>query len=324
MRIRSVVLGFIALLTWFSTAGRASPMEQGEAPSRPILTSFLLAAAPGAGIATLQEQGAETEDCRFCHEAEIALFNRTFHASQEESCYACHKGAPAEEHMRGQLEGEDIPGPNLTTLPIDEANAVCVSCHESSHHSSWEGSPHQRRGVKCMDCHSVHTFESDRKQLKTAVASETCFECHQNIRAMSLRTSHHPVREGLLGCESCHNPHDGNRPKMIKADWANDLCYQCHTEKRGPFLWEHAPVRENCLNCHNPHGSNHDKMLVAKPPFLCQRCHLNTRHPSTFFDGSIAGASAAAASNRAVEHACKNCHQNIHGSNSPSAPYLGR
>jgi hypothetical protein len=29
-------------------------------------------------------------------------------------------------------------------------------------------------------------------------------------------------------------------------------------------------------------------------------------------------------SNRAVEHACKNCHQNIHGSNSPSGPYLGR
>ena len=31
-----------------------------------------------------------------------------------------------------------------------------------------------------------------------------------------------------------------------------------------------------------------------------------------------------AASNRAVEHACKNCHQNVHGSNAPSGPYLGR
>jgi cytochrome c2 len=32
----------------------------------------------------------------------------------------------------------------------------------------------------------------------------------------------------------------------------------------------------------------------------------------------------ALASNRAVEHACKNCHQNIHGGNAPSGPYLGR
>jgi DmsE family decaheme c-type cytochrome len=141
---------------------------------------------------------------------------------------------------------------------------------------------------------------------------------------MSLRTSHHPVREGLMGCESCHNPHDGSRPKMIKADWVNELCYQCHTEKRGPFLWEHAPMRESCLTCHNPHGTNHDKMLQAKLPYLCQRCHLNTRHPGTLYDGVTAGTTAALPSNRAVEHACKNCHQNIHGTNSPSGPYLGR
>jgi DmsE family decaheme c-type cytochrome len=111
---------------------------------------------------------------------------------------------------------------------------------------------------------------------------------------------------------------------MIRADWTNELCYQCHTEKRGPFLWEHAPVREDCLNCHNPHGSNHDKLLQAKLPYLCQRCHLNTRHPGTFYDGANAGNSIGTASNRAIEHACKNCHQAIHGSNAPSGPYLGR
>ena len=127
-----------------------------------------------------------------------------------------------------------------------------------------------------------------------------------------------------MTCASCHNPHDGTRPKMIKADFTNELCLQCHTEKRGPFLWEHAPVRENCLNCHNPHGSNHDKLLVAKQPFLCQRCHMNTRHPGTFYDNRVAGATLGLASNRAAEHACKNCHQYVHGGNAPSGPYLGR
>jgi hypothetical protein len=75
---------------------------------------------------------------------------------------------------------------------------------------------------------------------------------------------------------------------MVSASWVNEKCLECHTEKRGPFLWEHAPVRENCLNCHDPHGSNHDKL------------------------------------HRAIEHSCKNCHQNVHGSNAPSGPYLGR
>ena len=127
-----------------------------------------------------------------------------------------------------------------------------------------------------------------------------------------------------MGCEDCHDPHDGSRPNMIRADWTNELCLECHTEKRGPFLWEHAPVREDCLNCHNPHGSNHDKLLVAKLPYLCQRCHLNTRHPGTLYDGRNAGTTIGGASNRAIEHACKNCHQNVHGGNAPSAPYLGR
>jgi DmsE family decaheme c-type cytochrome len=127
-----------------------------------------------------------------------------------------------------------------------------------------------------------------------------------------------------MTCTSCHDVHDGSKPKLIKADYTNELCYQCHTEKRGPFLWEHAPVRENCLNCHNPHGSNHDKLLVSQMPWLCQRCHLNTRHPGTFYSNINAAGDAASPSNRAVEHACKNCHQNVHGGNAPSGPYLGR
>ena len=67
-----------------------------------------------------------------------------------------------------------------------------------------------------------------------------------------------------MSCSSCHNPHDGNRPKMIGADSVNELCYKCHTEKRGPFLFEHAAVREDCVSCHDPHGSNHKRLLVAE------------------------------------------------------------
>jgi hypothetical protein len=33
----------------------------------------------------------------------------------------------------------------------------------------------------------------------------------------------------------------------------------CHAEKRGPFLWEHAPSVENCANCHEAHGSIHSR-----------------------------------------------------------------
>jgi DmsE family decaheme c-type cytochrome len=317
-------LPFTLILLWFPAAGGASPPLDEGTRFQERVDSILSYAAPAANVQAQREPSKETEDCRGCHDGSLTLFNRTYHATLEESCFSCHKGAAAEEHLKGQQEGEDVPGPSFEAMTADESTSVCLSCHESQNHPTWEGSAHSRRDVACVDCHAVHSFQSERNQLKTETASATCDSCHTNIRAQMLRTSHHPVREGLMGCESCHNPHDGSTPKMINADWTNELCLQCHQEKRGPFLWEHGPVRENCLNCHNPHGSNHDKLLVAKLPYLCQRCHLNTRHPGTFYDGANAGNPIATASNRSIEHACKNCHQNVHGGNAPSGPYLGR
>jgi DmsE family decaheme c-type cytochrome len=284
----------------------------------------VLAASLGlaAGSVGAQDKKPESADCRGCHEDRLTKIDKTVHAGVTDGCFACHKGA--EDHMKGRMDGQETPAPSPAKMKPVDANAVCQSCHEATHNATWKGSPHERRGVKCTDCHSVHDFKSERKQLKAASDPDTCYGCHQAIRAQSLRTSHHPVREGLMTCGSCHNPHDGSKPKMIKAEWGTELCLQCHTEKRGPFFWEHAPVREACTHCHTPHGSNHDKLLVSQQPWLCQRCHLNTRHPGTFYSGINAAGEQLTASNRAVEHACKNCHQNVHGGNAPTAPYLGR
>jgi DmsE family decaheme c-type cytochrome len=294
----------------------------------PVAALVALAGALSGQATPVREQAAaqarfDTRECATCHEkAAGAAFLHSRHAGLEQGCESCHQGAIA--HAQAQAEGKEAPGPSVKKLSPADLNGLCQGCHETTHNATWAGSAHQRRGVKCTDCHSVHDYLSPAKQLKAASDPEVCYRCHQAIRAQGLRTSHHPVREGLMTCASCHDPHEGSRPKMIRADYTNELCYQCHTEKRGPFLWEHAPVRENCLTCHNPHGSSHDKLLVSQQPWLCQRCHLNTRHPGTFYSGVNAGTSVELASNRAVEHACKNCHQNVHGGNAPSGPYLGR
>lgn len=122
-----------------------------------------------------------------------------------------------------------------------------------------------------------------------------------------------------MSCTSCHNPHGGFGEKMIKADSVNELCYECHAEKRGPFRTEHPPVVENCMICHQVHGSNHNYMLVRKPPQLCQSCHDTEAesHTMPLFSSrdSFAGADSASNKRRFVSRACMNCHSNIHGSN---------
>jgi DmsE family decaheme c-type cytochrome len=266
----------------------------------------------------------DTATCQVCHESQFSReFTKSYHAGVESACESCHKGAA--EHSDAMQAGADNPPiPSVKKLSPREINETCLGCHEKGAQTTWKGGAHDRRNLSCTSCHAVHEYKSERHQLKTTSEPDTCFSCHGAIRAQGLRTSHHPVREGLMSCSSCHNPHDGSRPKMINAEWNNELCLQCHTEKRGPFFWEHAPVRENCTLCHNPHGSNHDKLLVSQQPWLCQRCHLNTRHPGTVYTGINSAGTSTSASNRAVEHACKNCHQNVHGGNAPTAPYLGR
>jgi DmsE family decaheme c-type cytochrome len=300
--------------------------------TRALIAGALVLAAAVAGARSAEEAkrppaaDVDTAACLTCHDAAASGMKHTPHASLEKSCVSCHDAAKAGEHMTGQMEGNNVPGPSLKKLTAEVVDTTCLTCHDKGHQANFTGGVHERRNVSCASCHSVHAPKSVKAQLKEATQTETCFTCHQAVRGKSLRTSHHPVREGRMECSSCHEPHDSTSPKMISASYVNDKCLECHTEKRGPFLWEHAPVRESCLNCHDPHGSNHDKMLVAKQPFLCQRCHLNTRHPGTLYDArnSVVGASLSSVSNRAAEHSCRNCHISVHGSNAPSGAYLGR
>jgi DmsE family decaheme c-type cytochrome len=124
-----------------------------------------------------------------------------------------------------------------------------------------------------------------------------------------------------MQCSSCHEPHGSTNVRLLRVgNWINEACVSCHTEKRGPFLFEHAAGRESCITCHDPHGSSNDRLLVAKLPMLCQRCHIGTRHPSTIYDNlSIQNRSV-----RIVDRACVNCHAQIHGSNHPSGQTFTR
>ena len=155
----------------------------------------------------------------------------------------------------------------------EQNNAICLTCHERGERTLWQGSVHETRGLACTDCHTIMKSVSAQHQLKTAFEPDTCFQCHKDRRAQMFRSSHMPLREGKLVCTDCHNPHGSATEAMLRQDSINDNCYKCHAEKRGPFLFEHAPVRENCLNCHDPHGSINEHSLKMSVPRLCYECH---------------------------------------------------
>ena len=256
----------------------------------------------------------EKETCAECHEdvakalAETAHGQKGFEMRSDKGCQTCH--GPGSIHVESN-DPKDIR--SFKKMTAAESSDACLSCHENAKRTLWKGSVHQQRDLACTTCHSVHNAKSEKWQLKTAKQEDTCSTCHLQVKAQLQRSSHHPIREGLISCADCHNAHGTNTPKLVKANSTNEQCYTCHMEKRGPFLWEHPPVRENCLNCHTPHGSNHPKLMVEKRPYLCQNCHLDTRHPGTLYDKTN-----VLTSNREFSRSCSNCHLTLHGSNHPS------
>ncbi|MBI2821431.1 MAG: hypothetical protein HYX74_04350 [Acidobacteria bacterium] len=252
-------------------------------------------------------------------------------------CETCH--GPGQAHIesggRKGIEGF-ISFSREDRTPVEQRNAVCLRCHEKTGRLYWRGSPHDSRNVACTDCHTIMKNISvrsqlteaniasdsqlagtanvpDRAQLAKATVIETCGRCHIQQRAQLMRSSHMPLREGKMDCTSCHNPHGGVNDKLLKANSINETCYACHAEKRGPFLWEHAPVTESCMNCHEAHGSNHEKMLKVSKPRLCQQCHMVTEHRTQPHTRE---------STYVLNRSCTNCHSQIHGSNHPSATRL--
>jgi DmsE family decaheme c-type cytochrome len=271
-----------------------------------------------------------SETCKGCHEGQWTAFMKNAHyraevdgkvVADQVGCESCH--GPGSLHAEA---GGDRSNPgfasirNFKTASAEEASAACVQCHKSGEQLNWDHSAHARNDVSCVKCHSIHHAKNEGAgpMLTATDVNKLCITCHTDKRTALARSGHMPIREGSMNCASCHNPHGAPSKNMIRAASTNDLCYQCHADKRGPMLWEHAPVREDCLNCHQPHGSNNDKVLAGKRPFLCQRCHVGTRHPSTLYDRPDL------ATNRLFNRSCTNCHSQVHGSNHPSGKYFLR
>jgi DmsE family decaheme c-type cytochrome len=237
-------------------------------------------------------------------------------------CEACH--GPGKAHVDAGGGKDTIPvrftkGSRNTT---EEKNGACLSCHERGNRLFWAGSPHETRNLACVDCHAGHEPQplklssdtrfnaplSDVHAIKQG-QPELCLQCHQMRRAQLQRSSHMPYREGKVTCSSCHNPHGSPNPKQLIQPTVTENCVSCHTERRGPFLWEHPPVMENCANCHEPHGTNNPQLLKVRMPRVCDSCHVTSRHPTT---------PTLLNSVRDFNRGCTNCHSKIHGSNHPS------
>lgn len=288
-----------------------------------VLGIFLL---PSPSAAMPAAEVASANVCAECHEEAVNSLLPTKHGAKLDAtgavCESCH--GDSSKHLEDSSEA--MPGRVFThATPAEEKTGACLSCHDGERQLAfWDAGKHQKNDVSCNDCHSIHDRRLDPSigpilTTQRKLQYEICTDCHKAIKADLNRNSHHPILEGKVGCSDCHNPHGALSHAMIKEESVTQLCTSCHGDKRGPFVWTHMPVEENCLSCHNSHGSNVPKLLTAKVPQLCQDCH-GSGHGQLAYGSSFAiGGPNQDRATRFEARACVNCHSAIHGSNAPAS-----
>ena len=296
-----------------------------------LLRAFLLASTILPAFAA---DYVGSDVCKTCHPDVWANFYRNPHyqslASGKESaantgCESCH--GPGKAHVEAR-------GGKATIFAYSQAAPAkildsCLRCHSKTlSRANIRRSTHTEQDVVCNSCHSIHKSPTPRFLL-AKTQTDLCYGCHTAVRAQFSMPFKHRVNEGTVECSDCHNPHGAfdpswrmaSRPHMAAQREGNEeACLKCHIDKRGPFVYEHAPVRvEGCETCHAPHGSMNARLLKRPVTFtLCLECHNGVGNFGSFGTVLNNGVQRTTPDHNLADpryRNCTSCHARIHGSN---------
>lgn len=284
---------FLAAIALCAIAMEAQPSVAQVANSR--AAAQLATSPPGAAA------------CASCHKEIVQKFADNPHGQKVATypgktgtCDGCH--GPGEAHAKS--------GDSKMILDAKQVDQKCQDCHKTIH-TTFEHSMHGKANVNCSGCHSVHSAGAPRHLLKTA-QPELCLACHGDVKPQFSAPFHHKVKEGLILCTDCHDPHGAfGESSLPSPTWQFNMCTKCHAGAAGPIVYEHAAVKgEGCSACHFAHGGPNPKMLIqADVNVICRQCHFPPETP---------GEGVAAVPEHVQlkpSRTCVSCHSSVHGSN---------
>ena len=258
---------------------------------------------------------AGAQACKTCHAEIYNGWEKSPHWKQtyqeggiaKHGCEDCHNAAAS--HAADPSDTSKLF--LFEKASTKEINQRCLTCHAGgTQHMNALNSEHSKNDVSCVSCHSPHHAKAPEFLLLKS-QPELCYTCHLQQKAQFDMPFHHRVNEGLIQCSDCHNVHGTVKPQQVRTSSTQDaVCFKCHTDKQGPFVYEHAPVKvDGCQSCHLTHGGPNPHMLkLSNVNLLCLQCHTT----SSF---SSAPGAPSFHNQASLFQSCLLCHSQIHGSN---------
>jgi len=268
------------------------------------------------GLPAFGEEPTPVPSCGDCHDEQAKAFitNPHGHGTADKGvipnavCERCHGDGKAHIEAGGDK--------SLIYKPAGLAGSdkTCLSCHDlATDRLTRHTGPHSNSAsVNCLTCHSIHASQATHLLAKPQLA--LCDTCHApQVASFRNKPYAHRIGRGGMECSSCHEPHGRGGREMLRKTASGELpCLACHTQQRGPFVFQHGSVAiGDCMTCHEPHGSSNRKRLIrSNVAQLCLECHSpiggNTlgSQPPSFHNLSLAR-----------YQNCTTCHVAVHGSN---------
>jgi predicted CXXCH cytochrome family protein len=262
-------------------------VQDGPALCQTCHAEIQTAPSPGRHIHPALEQG-----CTKCHDPHGSGFRYQLKAQAPNLCMTCHK-----EKFDSIMQDSKV-----VHAAINEPGG-CTACHEP--HSS--GLPKLQRDSQPQVCLSCHN-----KDLKTASGTKTTLTNMSDLLAQN--PDHHgPIREGA--CTTCHNPHGGDRFRMLVEDYPAvfyapfkpenfALCFKCHIpdlvvnqsgrgltnfrngEKNLHFVHVNQAKGRTCRACHEVHASKRPFHIREAVPFGASGWELEINYQRSEEGGS--------------------------------------
>ena len=257
--------------------------------------------------------------CLSCHDKEGETYGKSNHhrvgdprtPAAAQSCETCHGAG------RKHAEADDpatVPMKNFKTLPADEVNETCASCHNKGEHALWQGSQHEARGVSC-----VTLPQPARRQVGNQAAQGQ--DADGDLRDVSSREGR---QARSLGAHARARRQDGvhHVPQRARVDQRTPPpqgrldCRTLHVLSRGQAraVPLGACPRARRL-CDLPRRARlvqrtHARGEAADPVSAVPRRHAAPEHDLR--------RGAVGTSIRVYARSCVTCHAKIHGSNHPN------